>query len=138
MEGQEMSKDENSELIAKGEALHQRTGLGLYLVYNKEKAIGYCGFMETHPPSEDVDVFYAFAKSHTSNGYATEVCAALANCFRASNFKGQLTAVVHPKNGASIKVLEKNHFQSEGYAPGDLSHLLKYRWVSEGETFGSI
>lgn len=53
MEEQEMSKEECDDLVRKGEILRRHTGLGLYLVSHNNEAIGYCGFMETHPPSSE-------------------------------------------------------------------------------------
>lgn len=130
MEGMEMSKEECLELLSNGCTLHQNSGLGLFLILQSTKPIGYAGFMNTRPPSRDVDIVYAFKKEHTGQGFATEVCAALVTYFKNSHYDGSLTAVVHPKNTASIRVLEKNQFKNEGAASGDLNHLLKYRLVT--------
>jgi ribosomal-protein-alanine N-acetyltransferase len=127
MEGQEMTEEECYNLISSSEAIHARTGLGLYLVYAGGKLIGYAGFMNTHPPSSDVDIIFAFAKDHTRQGFGSEACEALVKYFRSSKFADSLMAVVHPKNTASIKILEKNHFAREGSAGGDLGHLFQYR-----------
>lgn len=129
MEGQELTTEECTTFIGNGITLRNRTGLGLYLIYFENKAIGYCGFMETHPLSDDIDVVYALTKDQTGKGFATEVCSALCNHFKSSKFKGQLTAVVHPENVASIKVLEKNNFHNKGFCSGDLNHLLRYQFA---------
>ncbi|MNT63358.1 Acetyltransferase (GNAT) family protein [compost metagenome] len=93
-----------------------------------DEVIGYCGFMNTHPPSRDLDIVYAFPTKYTGKGYATEVCKALVELAKASKFDGGISAVVNPENKASIKVLEKCGFVSEGFCIGDLNHLLKYRY----------
>ncbi|MES2803633.1 MAG: GNAT family N-acetyltransferase [Bdellovibrionota bacterium] len=130
MEGLEMSRAECLDFIKIAEALRVKIGLGMYLVFRLNQPIGYCGFMETNPPSQDVDVVYAFNKESTGRGFATKICHTLVTLFRKSNFSGDLTAVVHPKNIFSIKVLEKNGFKNEGAASGELNHLLKYRYLS--------
>jgi RimJ/RimL family protein N-acetyltransferase len=127
MEGQDVTQSECSEFIAKGETLLQHVGLGLYLASSDQEIVGYCGFMETHPPSENLDVVYAFSKKQTGKGFATETCNCLVELFMKSGYGGDLTAVVHPKNVASIKVLERNRFANLGFADGELSHLLRFR-----------
>ena len=127
MEGQELTNKECTTFIEKGIKLKERTSLGLYLLYFENRLIGYCGFMETHPPSDDLDVVYAFTKNQTGQGFATEVCKALASFYKSSGFKGGLTAVVNPENVASIKVLEKTNFKNKGFCVGELNHLLRFR-----------
>lgn len=130
MEGQDLSTEEQIDFIRNGESILSRTGLGIYLVFANHVVVGYCGFMETHPPSKDLNIVYAFKSSYTGQGLATRVCNALVAFYRDSEFAGGLTAVVHPRNMASIKVLEKAGFTHEGSAEGDLQHLLRYRLQS--------
>ncbi|WP_413576684.1 GNAT family N-acetyltransferase [Bdellovibrio sp. HCB290] len=127
MEGEELSIEECQEFISTSQALHAQHGLGLYLIHSENDVVGYCGFMNTHPPSADLDVVYAFPKKQSGKGYATEVCKALVEFAKTAKFTGGITAVVNPENTASIKVLEKSGFKNEGYCTGDLDHLLKYR-----------
>lgn len=127
MEGEEVSLEDSRAFMAAGDLLKEKTQLGLYLTSLNHQVIGYCGYMETVPPSDDLDVAYMFPKEFTGQGYATEVCKALVQFAENGNFAGALTAVVNPENKASIKVLEKSGFHIEGFCVGELSHLLKYR-----------
>ncbi|HEY1080159.1 MAG TPA: GNAT family N-acetyltransferase [Bdellovibrio sp.] len=128
MEGMELSLDECKDFIAKSKSLQEKCSLGIYLIRLSDKVIGYCGFMDTHPVSADLDVVYAFPMKYTGQGFATEVCKALLALTAKVQFPADITAVVNPENKHSIKVLEKCQFKNEGFCEGKLNHLLKYRY----------
>ena len=128
MEGMELSPDECKDFITKSQSLQEKYSLGFYLIVWSDKVIGYCGFMDTHPASADLDVVYAFPMKYTGQGFATEVCKALLVLAAKVQFPADITAVVNLENKPSIKVLEKCQFKNEGFCEGELNHLIKYRY----------
>ncbi|KYG64832.1 hypothetical protein AZI86_11560 [Bdellovibrio bacteriovorus] len=126
MEGMEMSMDDCEQLIASNDLFLTKNPIGLYLVRLNDKTIGYGGFKETFPQSENVDFMYALTGEFFGKGLGSEIAQRLLGLYKNSGSPKKITAVVNAENKASIRILEKNNFIHQGKAPGELSHLEYY------------
>lgn len=89
-------------------ASYVKNGFGLYLVQVKEtrESIGMCGLIK-RDQLKDVDIGYAFLPRYWSKGYAIESALAVKEHARAEIGLKRIVAIVDPRNGGSIRVLEK-------------------------------
>lgn len=100
--------------IVKGPmASYRGNGFGLYRVQTKTgQTVGMCGLVN-RSTLEDVDLGYALLPEFCGQGYAVEAGAAvLADARERLGFK-RIVAIVDPRNGGSIRVLEKLGFRFE-------------------------
>lgn len=98
---------------------------GRWAVYVKPGLtfIGWCG-LKTRPERNEIDLGYRFLKTAWGKGYATEAAFA---CLKYGFEKLNLQRIIGramPKNGASIRVLEKCAMQYIGEEEVD-GHLAK-------------
>jgi RimJ/RimL family protein N-acetyltransferase len=76
------------------------------------------------------EIGYSLAREHWGNGYCNEALTALLNyAFEKFNLR-RIEADVDPRNGPSIRTLERLGFQREGY--------LRERWHVDGEIQDSL
>ena len=76
------------------------------------------------------EIGYSLARDHWGNGYCNEALTALINyAFDQLNLR-RIEADVDPRNGPSIRTLERLGFQREGY--------LRERWHISGEIQDSL
>jgi RimJ/RimL family protein N-acetyltransferase len=104
---------------------HQRRhGFGKWAVVERDtgEIVGHCGiaFLEDGP---DVELGFCLARECWGRGYATEAGRAwLARGFELG-FE-RIVAIVHPKNAASIRALEKI-----GFVPAGRSRYFGRNWL---------
>ena len=89
-------------------ASYRRHGFGLWLVQLNPRGIpiGVCGLVKRHG-IDDVDIGFAFLPAFWSRGYASEAAAAVLDYARSTLGLSRIVGLVTPRNGASIRVLEK-------------------------------
>ncbi len=129
LEDMDVSREEIQMWISESEILQKQWGLGLYLIYKGKNLIGYGGFTKAKESPGFAHIVYAFPREQTGQGFASEVCAALLEYSLFLPQKISISAVVHPLNIHSIRVLEKNKFVYRGSGPGELDHLLLYHYA---------
>ncbi|HVE57557.1 MAG TPA: GNAT family N-acetyltransferase [Pyrinomonadaceae bacterium] len=96
-------------------------GFGQFGVFDKADGnlIGYCGFQYLDQ-TQAVEIYYGFFKKHWGKGFATEAArAALRFGFEQAKLP-KITAVTHPENIESQKVLRKI-----GFNGGELTEFYK-------------
>ncbi len=77
--------------------------------------IGTCALGDFHQIEERCEIGYSLKKSEWNKGYITEVISKLVTFGFEKICLNRIEATVNPKNEASIRVLEKNHFLQEGF-----------------------
>lgn len=100
--------------IVKGPMASYRTnGFGLYRVQTGAgQTVGMCGLVN-RPTLDDVDLGYALLPEFCGHGYAVEAGAAVLADARERLGLKRIVAIVDPRNGGSIRVLEKLDFRFE-------------------------
>jgi RimJ/RimL family protein N-acetyltransferase len=101
--------------IVKGPmASYRANGFGLYRVQTRQdgQTVGMCGLVN-RPTLDDVDLGYALLPQFCGQGYAVEAGAAVLADARERLGLERIVAIVDPRNGASIRVLEKLGFGFE-------------------------
>lgn len=101
--------------IAKGPmASYRANGFGLYRVQTRQggQTVGMCGLVN-RPTLDDVDLGYALLPEFCGHGYAVEAGAAVLADARERLGLKRIVAIVDPRNGGSIRVLEKLDFRFE-------------------------
>lgn len=102
-----------------------KTGFERLTVFCNEKPIGWCG-LKLHQNGE-VDLGFRFLESEWGKGYATEASLEIIRYAFDELKLPQIIARVMPDNLASISVLKKLGFVSDGYIEcGDFQNALKY------------
>lgn len=88
-------------------------GWGVWLVIKKENnmIIGDIGFKGKPDSDKVVEIGYGIAPSLQKKGYATEAVREIVKWAFTSNHVEKIVAECHYENPASIRVLEKIHFQ---------------------------
>ena len=96
-------------------ASYERFGFGLYLVEsrNGREPLGICGLLK-RKALKDVDLGFAFLPRFWSRGYAFESASAVLDHARTVLGLERIVAIVSPGNAASVGLLEKLGFRSEG------------------------
>ena len=92
---------------------------------NDHRVIGFCG-LKYLPDLDAVDVGYRLLPDYWGRGLATEACEASLNFGFAKLHLDQIIGLVHPENGASIRVLEKSGMQADGRFVYDGTPVLRY------------
>lgn len=137
MEGMEMTFDDCQNLIFANDEFVSKNKIGLYLIKLTGEIIGYGGFKKTYPVSDKIDFIYAISGKYFGQGLGAQIAGDLIAKFKESCcFANKITAVVNPKNIASIKILEKYNFILKGFAEGELDHLYLYElyiWLSDAK-----
>jgi RimJ/RimL family protein N-acetyltransferase len=100
--------------IVKGPMASYRTnGFGLYRVQTGAgQTVGMCGLVN-RPTLDDMDLGYALLPEFCGQGYAVEAGAAVLADARERLGLKRIVAIVAPRNGGSIRVLEKLDFRFE-------------------------
>lgn len=90
-------------------------GFGLYLVVRRDDGtrVGMCGLV-TRPSLDHPDIGYAFLPAYRGLGYATEAAGAMLAHAWDSLGLPRVYAITSPDNDASIRVLERLGFVSNG------------------------
>lgn len=127
MEGMEMTFEDCQGLIFANDEFVSKNQIGLYFIRLSGEIIGYGGFKETYPAADNkIDFMYAIIGKYFGRGLGTHVVRELLAQFKESRSPKKVTAIVNPKNIASIKILEKYNFIFKGFAAGELNHLYLY------------
>jgi RimJ/RimL family protein N-acetyltransferase len=94
---------------------YRRLGFGLYLVESKSSRVplGICGLLKREALT-DVDIGFAFLPTWRRRGYALEAAGAVLLDARKRLGIGRILAICSPGNEASIRLLAKLGFVSEG------------------------
>ena len=102
---------------------HQaRHGFGRWAVTLKPSGelIGLCGpMLKVIDGAEEVELGYAFPRTHWGYGYATEAAkASVDHCLKQLSQR-RMVAIIHPDNHASIAVILKSGMRFERTIPWD-------------------
>ena len=130
---------EDSEVFLRfSEAEWDKWPAGPYLIESRldQQLLGGTGFAFESPTVATTG--YVLAKDSWGRGYATETLMAMVNIAQEMQL-GQLYALCHPDNAASIRVLNKCNFELARQGPdqalefpnlnpGSREHCLRYVW----------
>lgn len=111
-------------VLEASDALFAERGVGIWLIYDGEEAIGFCGFHSFEEP--EPQLLYAFTKPHTGRGYATEAARALIGKVEGLGWT-QIVSAVDAPNAASIRVLRKLGFVQVFSFPGAFGRQFCFR-----------
>ena len=92
--------------------------------------IGTCTLTSFHAESARAEIGFALGREHWGRGYMSDAVAALLDYAFGPLGLRRLEADVDPRNGPSLRLLERVGFRREG--------LLRERWVTDGEVQDSI
>jgi ribosomal-protein-alanine N-acetyltransferase len=119
---------------------YSANGFGLYLVVRRDDdtRVGICGLV-TREALEHPDIGYAFLPAYRGQGYAKEAAAAMLTHAWDTLELPRVFAITSPDNDASIRVLERLGFVSNGQMevrPGDVVnvYVVSPAKVSPAET----
>jgi len=131
LDGQRMSREWSAQLLADTSAERTRSGLGMWLLYEREGAnpLGFAGYLRFGGADSPLELMYAVRAQHTGRGYAREAAVALIDFAREHCAQGDIVAAVDEPNVASSKVLERLGFQRTGSVPGEFGRMSQYRLV---------
>jgi [ribosomal protein S5]-alanine N-acetyltransferase len=129
LDGQVVTREWAADAAAKSEREHDRSGLGLWLLFEQDGAnpIGFAGYWAFEELGPHPQLIYAFLAEHTRKGYATEAAEALITFGREHAGEGAIVASVDERNVASIRVLERLGFERTGEVPGAFGPTRMYR-----------
>jgi [ribosomal protein S5]-alanine N-acetyltransferase len=129
LDGQVVTREWAADAAAKSEREHDRSGLGLWLLFEQGGAapIGFAGYWVFEELGPDPQLIYALLAEHTGRGYATEAAEALIAFGREYAGQGAIVASVDEPNVASIRVLERLGFERTGELPGAFGPTRMYR-----------
>jgi RimJ/RimL family protein N-acetyltransferase len=129
LDGQVVPREWAADAVAKSEREHDRSGLGLWLVFERSGAapIGFAGYWVFEELGPEAQLLYALLAEHTGRGYATEASEALITFGREHAGQGAIVASVDEPNVASIRVLERLGFERAGEMPGAFGPTRMYR-----------
>ncbi|MEQ9073409.1 MAG: GNAT family N-acetyltransferase [Sandaracinaceae bacterium] len=126
LDGEQVSRAWCDAILEASDALHDTTGLALYLVERDGAPIGFAGFHVFDDVSPEPQLLYALLEAHPGCGLATEVAEALVT-HAFSLGRGRVEAAVDAPNVASIRVLEKVGFaRMERTVPGAFGDTLLF------------
>lgn len=95
-----------------------------------DQIIGTCTLAAINVPHRRAELGFAVVRTHWRCGYASEAIEAVVRfAFESMNLH-RLEADVDPRNGASMRCLEKTGFRKEGYA--------RERYQSAGEVHDAV
>lgn len=92
--------------------------------------IGTCTLTSFHAESGRAEIGFALGRKHWGRGYMSDAVDALLDYAFGPLGLRRLEADVDPRNGPSLRLLERIGFRREG--------LLRERWVTDGEVQDSI
>jgi RimJ/RimL family protein N-acetyltransferase len=92
--------------------------------------IGTCTLTSFHAESGRAEIGFALGRKHRGRGYMSDAVAGLLDYAFGPLGLRRLEADVDPRNGPSLRLLERMGFRREG--------LLRERWVTGGEVQDSI
>jgi RimJ/RimL family protein N-acetyltransferase len=92
--------------------------------------IGTCTLTSFHAESGRAEIGFALGREHWGCGYMSDAVALLLDYAFGPLDLRRLEADVDPRNGPSLRLLERAGFRREG--------LLRERWVTAGEVQDSI
>jgi len=94
---------------------YERDGFSMFLVERKADAapLGVCGLMR-RPGLDDADLGFGFKSEHRRRGYAYEAAEGALRWGHGTLGLERIVAVTDPENVASIALLRKLGFESEG------------------------
>lgn len=129
LDGQAMSLAWSASTVETTSAERARSGLGLWLLYERERAepIGFAGYLRFDAPDAPLELTYAFRAAYAGRGYAREAAVALVDFAREQCREGDILAAVDEPNIASSKVLASVGFVCTGSVPGAFGRMLQYR-----------
>lgn len=129
LDGQHMSREWSAQTIASCAAERAESGLGMWLLYEREHAepLGFAGFLRIDGPQVPLELVYALRAAHSGRGYAREAAVALLDFAREHCAQGDIVAAVDEPNVASNRVLTRLGFQCTGSVPGAFGRMLQYR-----------
>lgn len=116
-------------------------GYGMFALDDRNTAetLGFCGLV--HPSGQvDVEIKYAFLRSHWGEGLASEVVPELLTYAATRHRLDRVIATVDPGHLASQRVLLKSGFEFERSFNDESGAVYVYVWhaVDEPEPSGSI
>lgn len=122
-------------IAERGTTSYRSHGFGLYVVELRANAerLGICGLLrrDSHP---DVEIGFAFVPRARGQGYALEAARATCDFARRALGLTRIVALTSPRNGPSIRLLERAGFRSERmvrFAPQGPEWLL-LAWEDAG------
>jgi RimJ/RimL family protein N-acetyltransferase/catechol 2,3-dioxygenase-like lactoylglutathione lyase family enzyme len=127
MDGEVHTRDWSAERIAESEALFVERGVGLWLAYDGDDPLGFCGFIQSFSLHPEPELVYALLPRHAGRGLATEMARACIAAARRLPGFGVIHAAVDGVNVASARVLEKLGFQRHGAQPGAFGEVVLLR-----------
>ena len=92
--------------------------------------IGTCTLTSFHAESGRSEIGFALGREHWGRGYMSDALAALLDYAFGPLDLRRLEADVDPRNGPSLRLLERVGFRREG--------LLRERWITNGEVQDSL
>jgi RimJ/RimL family protein N-acetyltransferase len=134
MDGNVFTREWTEERIRDSQALFERRGVGIWLVYDKktDDLVGFCGFLGI-PPIPEPQLVYAMFERFSGRGYATEMArASIAQAHKQPGF-AEIFAAVDEVNVASFRVLEKLGFEQIGTRQGSFGPMFLLRLVGEAQ-----
>ncbi len=124
LDGVVVERSWSATVLADSDALFAERSVGIWLVYDREEAIGFCGFRRFEEP--EPWLLYAFSEPHTGHGYATEAAHALIERVEVLGWRQVVTAADAP-NARSIRVLRKLGFLQVYSFPGAFGRQFYFR-----------
>jgi RimJ/RimL family protein N-acetyltransferase len=108
MDGHAFPREWSEERIRQSQALFERRGVGIWLVYEQstDELVGFCGFLHL-PTWPEPQLMYAMFGRFAGRGYATEMARASIARARTQPGFAEIVADVDEVNAASVRVLEK-------------------------------
>jgi ribosomal-protein-alanine N-acetyltransferase len=129
MDGEVFPREWSADRIRESEELHDRRGVGLWLVrlVASNDLVGFCGFLVIPSVHHAPQLVYALFERFTGQGYATEMArAAVAHARQHAGF-AEIVAAVDEINTASCHVLDKLGFELTATTQGSFGNMLSFR-----------
>ena len=113
MDGNVFPLEWSSQRIRESEALFERRGVGLWLVYAKatDELVGFCGFLEIPSHHPEPQLVYALFERCSGKGYATAMARTVIAHARSLPGFAEVLAEVDAVNVASLRILGKLGFE---------------------------
>lgn len=120
-------RDQTQRFVTRMVELHEQQRFSIYpvLLKGNDAIVGHCGLnhLERGP---EIEIVYLFDDAYWSQGFATEIAAAvLERAFEVTNIE-RIVAVAFPQNVRSIAVLERIGMRSIGAARHFDADVVKY------------
>jgi RimJ/RimL family protein N-acetyltransferase len=107
--------------LSRWKAFWAADGFGMFVVERREdgRVLGHVGLLAWDPetwtpgtraaigPDAEIEIGWTLARDAWGNGYATEAALAVRDWARAEHGFDRLISLIHPDNGASMRVAEK-------------------------------